>query len=174
MEVALFNAAIFHRASPKEGGRETVGKRAFNLGFDLLRVDCMSGVSGRHDAVNLQFALITDRDLGAGRHVTAEAHGLGQPTEHALGCGFAPASPLRRRIEHRQVLGMFGHQGAAKLQRVLARGVGEFVNEALHINGVLVQVHASPETSRHMRVAHGVVDHQVGEGVSEMTLRATG
>ena len=69
----------------------------------------MSGVSGRHDAVNLQLALITDRDLGAGRHVTAEAHGLGQPTEHALGCGFAPASPLRCRIEYRPVPRVSSH-----------------------------------------------------------------
>ena len=45
------------------------------------------------------------------------------------------------------------------------------VDEALHVDGVLVGVDAAPEAHRHMRVAHRVVDQQVGDrGVAELLL----
>ena len=171
MEVILFHPSIFDRALTEEGSRESVGKRPLNLRLDLLWVDRMPRVGCRYDAVNLEFSVIADRDLSTGGYVTAEAHGLGQSTKHALGRRFAPASPLSCCIQDGPVQRVFGQQFMPEGQRILACGMGEFVDEALHINAVLVQVDTAPKASRHMRVAHGIVDQEVGHAVAEMPLR---
>ena len=63
-------------------------------------------------------------------------------------------------------------QLAPELEFVLADGLSEFVHEAFHEDGVLVDVHAAPEARRDVRVAHGVIDQQVGHGVAERVLHA--
>ncbi len=65
---------------------------------------------------------------------------------------------------------MVGHELAPQGQRVLPGGVRDLVDEAFEVDRVLVQVHAAPEAGRHMRVAHGVVDQQVGEAVADRSL----
>ena len=65
------------------------------------------------------------------------------------------------------MLRMVDQQLAAELQRVLAGGMGQFVHEAFEVDGVLVVVDAAPEPGRYGRVAHGVVDQQVRDGVAE-------
>jgi hypothetical protein len=45
--------------------------------------------------------------------------------------------------------------------------MGQFVDEALQIDGVLVDVDAAPEAGRHRRVAHGVLDQQVRHRVAD-------
>ncbi len=65
---------------------------------------------------------------------------------------------------------MIGHQLAPELERVLPGRVRQLVHEALEIDGVLVVVHAAPEPWRDRRVAHGVVDQQVRDGVAELRL----
>ena len=52
--------------------------------------------------------------------------------------------------------------------------MGELVDEAFEIDGVLVDVHAAPEARRDVRIAHGVVDQQVRDVVAERALRAAG
>ena len=97
--------------------------------------------------------------------------GLCQAAEPAWGRGRAPSCLGRRRVEHRQGLGI-GDQLAPKGQRVLVGSGGNFVNEALDIDRVLVQVHTAPETHRHIRVANGMVNQQIGETIGELSLRA--
>ena len=72
------------------------------------------------------------------------------------------------------MLGMVRHQLAPELERVLAGRVRELVHEALEVDGVLVVVHAAPEPRRDVRIAHGVVDQQVRDGVAERAFRAAG
>ena len=67
---------------------------------------------------------------------------------------------------------MVGHQLAPELQLVLAGGLGELVDEALHEDAVLVDVHAAPHARGHVRVAHGVVDQQVRDRVLQRVLPA--
>ncbi len=72
------------------------------------------------------------------------------------------------------MLGMLAHQLAAELERILTGGMGKLVHEALEIDGVLVVVHAAPEPWRDRRVAHGMVDQQVRDGVADRAFRAAG
>ena len=71
---------------------------------------------------------------------------------------------------------MLGHELAPECQRVLPGGMGELVDEALQIDGVLVDVDAAPEARRDRRVAHGVLDeqvrHRVADGVVAVRMEA--
>ena len=78
------------------------------------------------------------------------------------GAGLVPTDLLGHGVEHCEVLGMLRHQLAPELERILAGGVRQFVHEALEIDGVLVVVHAAPEPRRNVRIAHGVIDQQIG------------
>ena len=70
------------------------------------------------------------------------------------------------------MLGMFRHHLASERERILAGCVGEFIHEALLEDGVLVVVHAAPETGRHMRIAHRVIDQNIRYVVAECAFRA--
>ena len=70
------------------------------------------------------------------------------------------------------MLGMFGHQLAPEFERVLSDGMRELVHEAFDVDGVLVDVDAAPETRRHMRVAHRMVDQQIRNFVAEFEFAA--
>ena len=92
---------------------------------------------------------------------------LGEAAIDALRRGLVPAGPLGDRVEHGEMLRMVRHQLAAERERVLPGRVRQLVHEAFEIDGVLVDVHAAPEARRHVRVAHGMVDQQVRDGVAE-------
>ena len=70
------------------------------------------------------------------------------------------------------MLGMFPHQLAPELERILADRMGELVYETLKIDGVVVDVHAAPEARRHVRVAHGMINQQVRNGVTDRRFRS--
>ena len=55
---------------------------------------------------------------------------------------------------------------------ILSGRMRQLVHEAFHENGVLVDVNPAPEARRHMRVAHGVIHRQVGDGVLKGMLAA--
>ena len=63
---------------------------------------------------------------------------------------------------------MLAHQRAAELERVLAGGPRHLLDEALHVDAVLVGVDAAPRADRHVRVAHRVFDQQVRHRVAEL------
>ena len=69
---------------------------------------------------------------------------------------------------------MLAHQRAAELERVLAGGARHLVDEALHVDAVLVGVDAAPRAHRHVGVAHRVLDQQVGHGVAELRVAGLG
>ena len=130
----------------------------------------MAGIGGRDDAVYLHYAVVADRYLGTRRHIAAKPVGLRQSPEHA-GCRwFAPAALFGHGVEHRQRFGHVGEQLAAQSQRVLFGLMGDFVEETFDVNRVLVQVDPAPEADRHVRVADGMVNQQVGDGVGELRL----
>ena len=62
----------------------------------------------------------------------------------------------------------------AKGERVITDRVRHLVHKAFDIKSVLVTVDATPETCRYMRIAHCVVDQQVGHIVAECPLGAAG
>ena len=72
------------------------------------------------------------------------------------------------------MLGMFRHQLAAELERVLTCRMGELIHEAFEIDGVLVDVHSAPEAGRYMRVAHRVIDQHVRDAVADGRLGTPG
>ncbi len=69
---------------------------------------------------------------------------------------------------------MLCHQLATEFELVLADGLRQLVHEALQEDGVLVDVHATPEPRLDVRIAHGMVDHQVRDRVAECVFRAGG
>ena len=136
----------------------------------------MTAVGRSHDTVHAQFPLGIDRHLGARSDIAAKAVGLGETAEHLLavhiGGRLAPSRALGHRVQHRQVLGVSGHQLAAQFKRILIGCRRNLVNEALEVDGVLVEVDPAPETRRHVRIAHGVVDQHVREAVADHRLAA--
>src|ERR1700730_1268677 len=81
-----------------------------------------------------------------------------------------PPGFLRRRVEDAEMLGMLTHERTAKLEWILAGRARHFIHEAFHIDGVLICIDAAPRSDRHMRVAHGVFDEQVRNGVAELRI----
>ena len=72
------------------------------------------------------------------------------------------------------MLGMFRHQLAPELERVLPGRVRQLIHEALEIYGVLVVVHTAPEPRRDRRIDHRVIDEKVRDGVAEHAFRTAG
>ena len=87
------------------------------------------------------------------------------------GGGLPQPASLGDRFQDRQMLGVVRHQLAPERERVLAGGMGELVDEAFEVDGVVVEVDAAPEAGRHRRVAHGMVDQEVRERVADRGLR---
>src|SRR5690606_10205094 len=83
----------------------------------------------------------------------------------------SPSSLLGGSVQNGEMLRMIGHQLATELERIFARGMRELVHEALEIDRVLIVVHAAPETRRHVRVPHRVIDEQIGDGIAELAER---
>ena len=52
--------------------------------------------------------------------------------------------------------------------------MGEFVHKALGVDGVLVVVHPPPEPRTHRGITHGVVDQQVGDGITKRAFSTAG
>jgi len=116
----LLNGAVLHRALLIEQCGEPVDEGDGDLPLDLRRVHRVARIRGRDDAVDLNCTLV-DRDLGTGCDIAAVAHVLGEAAVDALRRRLAPARTLGHGIEHREVLGMVGHQLAAELERILPR-----------------------------------------------------
>ena len=93
------------------------------------------------------------------------------PRKTPCGAGLPQSRLVGDRVENGKVLGMVRHQLAPELERVLPGRVRKLVHEALEIDGVLVDVHASPESWRDVRVAHGMVNQQVRDGIPQCCLR---
>ena len=128
----------------------------------------MAAIERQHHAMHLELALAAHRDLGDGGRVAAVAHELRDAAMHAGRKRLAPVALLGRGVEHGEMLGMLPHERAAKLERVLARRARHLVDEAFHVDGVLVGIDAAPRADRHVGVAHGVFDQQVGHAVAEL------
>ena len=71
------------------------------------------------------------------------------------------------------MLGRIAEQLAPELQRILAGGMRHLVHEAFEIDGVLIVVHAAPESRRQRWIAHRVVDHEIRNRIAEPPLGAT-
>ena len=65
------------------------------------------------------------------------------------------------------MLRMLRHQLAAEFERILAGRMRQLIHEAFEIDRVVVDVHAAPEARRDVRIAHRMVDQQIGDGVAE-------
>src|SRR5262249_1380922 len=148
-----------------------VDERARDLPLDLSWIDRVARIGGGNNAVNFDLVAV-DRDFGAGSHITAERHGLGEAAVDALRCWRAPARLRRYGIEHGEVLWMLRHQLAPEFERVDARFLCKLVHEAFEVNGVVVDVHASPEAWIDVRVAHRMIDQDVGDRVADRRFRS--
>ena len=57
VEILLLDPAAFERDLAIEQGGQPIGKRAFDLCHDLLRIDRMAGIGCRHDSMNFEFVV---------------------------------------------------------------------------------------------------------------------
>ena len=83
-----------------------------------------------------------------------------QPVLHAR--WLPPAGLFRHRVQHREMLRRLLQQGLAHRQRIAPGRCRNLIDKAFKVEAVLIDVHTAPEPRRHMRIAHGVVDQQVG------------
>ena len=67
---------------------------------------------------------------------------------------------------------MLCHQLAPEFELVVADRLGELVDEAFEVNGVVIDVHATPEAGLNMGVAHRMIDEDVGNRVADGRFRA--
>src|SRR5262245_62292326 len=83
----------------------------------------------------------------------------------------SPGDPLGDGIENGEMLRAVGQELAPEFERILACRVGALVDERLQPDRILVGVEAAPDAHRHMRVAYGVLDQEIGNGVTKTALR---
>src|SRR5204863_211332 len=76
---------------------------AGDLPLDLRRVDCMTGVGGGDDAVNLDPSLLADRHLGDRRDIAAVPHELREALIDP-GRRLAPAGSFDSGVQNREML----------------------------------------------------------------------
>ena len=62
---------------------------------------------------------------------------------------------------------MLCHQLAPEFELVIADRLGELVDEAFEVDGVVIDVHATPEAGLNMRVAHRMIDEDVRNRVAD-------
>ena len=79
----------------------------------------------------------------------------------------APAARFGNGIEQRERFRMIHHQLASKFESVLPSCVRELVDKAFEEDGIVVDGHTTPETRRHVGVAHRMIDGQVRDAVLE-------
>src|SRR5205085_12125487 len=151
VEIGLLDRAAIDRAFAVERRGEAIDKRASDLALDLGRVDRVTGIGRRDDAVDLEPPFLANRYFSNGRDIAAIAHELGKPLMNPRR-RLAVAGLLGGGIEHGQVLRL--QHLAAELERVLARGMGQFVDEAFAVDRVLIRVYAAPEAGPEMPAAH--------------------
>src|SRR5258707_5889653 len=112
--------------------------------------------------MHLDLVAVGDGDFGDRGDVTSKPHLLGDAAKYPLRRGLAPADALRDGVEHGKMLGMIRHQLAAEFERVLSGRMRPLIHEAFEIAAILVAVEAAPYSGPHMRIAHGMVDQQMG------------
>src|SRR5262249_13003110 len=145
----------------------------FGLHRHLLRIDGIAAIDRKHQTMDFEFPTITDGDLGRPGAVAAVPHELGDAAMLTGGWRRSPADPIGYGVQNRQVPGAVGQQLAPNLERVLAGGMRDLVDEGLQPDGILIGVDAAPEAYRHMRVAYGVLNQKIRNGVTKTRLRAT-
>src|SRR5262249_58171874 len=165
------DASILHRALAEEQGGRSPADRTGTLPLNLRWIDRIARISDANDAMDLDLVAV-DRDLGAGGHVAAVIIYLREPAVDSLWRRRPPAPLGGRRIEHGKVLGMLCHQLATEFELVVADRLGELVDEAFEVDGVVIDVHATPEAGLNMRVAHRMIDEDVGNPVAHVPFPA--
>src|SRR5215475_4022922 len=122
--------------------------------------------------MDFEFPTITDGNLGCPCAVAAVPHELGDAAMQTGGRRRSPADAIGYGVENGEVFRAVGQQLAPKLERVFARSMGDFVDEGLQPDGILIGVDAAPEAHGHMRVAYGVLNQKIRNGVTKVPLRA--
>src|SRR5262249_47922013 len=143
-------------------------KRTGDLAVDLGRVDGIGRIGRRDEPVDLDLAAgAFDGDFRGRRYVGVEGFHVGKAAVYAGGRWRVPADTLCHRIEHREVARMLAQKLAAEFELVLTNRLSELIHEAFEENAVLIDIHSAPEARQDMRVAHGVIDQQVVDRVTE-------
>ena len=122
--------------------------------------------------MDLDIRAIGHGELARSGHVAAEALHLRDAAEYARRGWLGPADPVSHGIERRQVARVLRHELAPELDRVHAGRLGQFIHETFHEDRVLVRVDPAPESRRHMRIAHRMVNQQVGKLIADAMLGA--
>ena len=169
----LLDHAVLDGDFAIEQSRQAIGKGTVDLRFDLLRVDGMARIGGRYNPVHFDL-LVDDGYFGTGGNIAAIAHMLRQPPENAFRGGFVPTGFVGHRIQHSQMLGTVAQHFLAESQRILSGRHRQFVNETFEIKRVLVVIDPAPIPRWQRRIAHRVVDQQIGDGITEHALGTIG
>ena len=167
MEVRLLHAPARDRHASFQH-REPPGDAALHLRLDRVRVHVRSAVARAPDAQHAEASVAAHADLGYFRDERAVRFGHRDAEPGAGRHRAAPARCFRRGFEDALVPRLLLQERAAELERILARGVGQLVHEALEDEPVLRVADRSPEADRDARVMHHVFDAHVRDRVREV------
>src|SRR4029077_4148894 len=134
VKVGLLDAAVLDGTFPMKQGRQTEYKRACYLPLDLGGIDCMAWIGRRNDAMDLDLFAVGHGNLSRCRDVGAKTHRLRYAARNTLRRRLGPTDFLRNSVEDREVFRVIRHQFASEFQRVLPRGMGEFIHEAFKVD----------------------------------------
>ena len=87
--------------------------------------------------------------------------------EYAFCSRLGPANTVRNCVQHGQVTGELSHVLAAELHGIYTSGFSHLIHEALDKDCVLINVHTTPETWRHVRITHRMIHQLVRELIAE-------
>src|SRR5438445_1331040 len=166
VEVRLLDAAVLERDLAIQGGGEPVRDRTLDLALDDVGVHRHAAVHRGHDAVHLRRSVRADRDL---RDLSAKAAEGLHHRDSAVNAGgerLAPAGFFGGELERALVARLLAEERAPELERILARGVRELVDEALEKETVLRVPDRAPEPHLDAaRLLARILDAQVGNVV---------
>src|SRR5262245_937132 len=173
VQIFLHHTPILDGAFLVEHRAQTEGNGALGLHRDLLRIDDITAVDRNHQAMNFELPAVADGDLRGSGTIATVTHELSNASMQAGRRRCCPSDFLCHGIEHGEVLRIIDQKLAPELERVLTRGVGDLVDERFHPDRILVSVDAAPEAHGYMRVANGVLNQEIGNGITKAPFRAT-
>ena len=161
---------LHHTADDVDLAVQRSAQRKHHAALHLLRhgvgVDHGAAVDRTHHAVHTDLTLL-QRNLRHLRHDGAKGFVQRDALRTAHGHGLAPARLVGRQLQHRRVARRVFEPLQSKRQRVLLRGRGQFVDEALREKRVVRMAHRTPVAHGHAglggHVAHVLVQKAVGQ-----------
>ncbi len=173
VEVALPHAPVGEGDAGEQGRGQAEDQPALDLLLHGAGIGGDPAVDRRHDAAQVDVAGVGHARLDHGGDVAAERLLHDHSAPSAIGQARAPAGGLRDTVQHGARARNLAQQVAPVVHRILAGGVGQLVDEALHHEDGVGRTHPAPpgDDEARRRTPLDVVDLHVRESAVDRVLR---